>query len=225
MASSRRQLFRPKVIQLVGSLAIVLSLLAQYFIIVSHFPSQEINQGKLGESLKQFSRATVTKETTATLKLRDFSNGCLADDSRQKVTNFQPIRGLPVKPLDPVGEAFEVHQELCTEALKRRLLPLESHVNRRSWENVDKKCIRELGFLHVPKTGGSTIVEMAKKKSIKWADLLWEDWPKPKFHADRKQLWWHTPIQYIDVPQNFSNPYAGQDLFAVTRNPYNRVIR
>jgi hypothetical protein len=33
---------------------------------------------------------------------------------------------------------------------------------------------------------------------------------------------WHTPLQYL--PSDHPNPYKGYDLFAIIRNPYERVI-
>jgi hypothetical protein len=99
--------------------------------------------------------------------------------------------------------------------------PLTNHTEYRPWEIEWLRKRNPLGFVHIPKTGGSSILVAARMHNISWGPADFKSFPKPKF---RKQLWQHTPIQYFPSKQNNSNPYQGQDLFTVVRNPYTRTI-
>jgi hypothetical protein len=110
------------------------------------------------------------------------------------------------------------------------LLPQLNRTTYRPWEEEsiiirkDQKKRRHLGFVHIPKTGGSSIVAAAAAQNMSWADELFAKWPKPQW---KRQLWWHTPIQYLPILSNSTknkNPYVDQDLFLVVRNPYSRAL-
>lgn len=93
-----------------------------------------------------------------------------------------------------------------------------------------------ISFLHIPKSGGSSIVSLASQHNLSWGECLFlhkipklgmdcppvptqtQQWP----NMFPSQRWWHTPIQYF--PSNVTNPYRGYDLFAVIRNPYDRAV-
>lgn len=100
----------------------------------------------------------------------------------------------------------------------------------RSWENMPST--KPLNFLHIPKTGGSSIFRLAANNGLAWGECLfpspWRQkdcpketnvgkWPEHRFGAP----WWHTPIQYLPPDKK---PYNRQDLFAVVRNPYERAV-
>ena len=105
---------------------------------------------------------------------------------------------------------------------------------RPSWETLDDEGRKPLNFLHIPKTGGSSILRLSASEGFTWADCLFpsswghkicpeynstnQNWPKHPHDAP----WWHTPVQYLDKSQ--PNPYDGSDLFAVVRNPYERAV-
>lgn len=70
-----------------------------------------------------------------------------------------------------------------------------------------------LKFIHISKTGGSSIESVGARNGHKWGKL--DDVKFP----DTYKIFWHTPIKLYDI-----NPYEGYDLFTVVRNPYDRVL-
>lgn len=106
----------------------------------------------------------------------------------------------------------------------------------------DGAPLRRLEFVHIPKTGGTAIESEAARRGVTWSichfafpqvaemislneticpkGSLKHMWPKvQKYHACP---WWHIPPQYFELQAH--NPYEGADLFAIVRNPYERVI-
>jgi len=130
----------------------------------------------------------------------------------------------------PAAEAAATGAEATAqERRKLNFMPGLSDESR-SWENM--KVTRPLNFLHIPKTGGSSIFLIAAKNGLSWGECLFPSswrirkcpnetnigkWPEHPYDAP----WWHTPIQYL--PKN-KKPYNKQDLFAVMRNPYERAV-
>jgi hypothetical protein len=109
-------------------------------------------------------------------------------------------------------------------------------------EEDDEAPRRRLEFVHIPKTGGTVIESEAARHNVSWSichfafpeaarmismneticpkGSLKHMWPRvPKYHTCP---WWHLPPQYFELQAQ--NPYEGADLFAVVRNPYERVI-
>eukprot|EP00977_Amphora_coffeiformis_P009337 scaffold2120_cov169-Amphora_coffeaeformis.AAC.19 len=86
-----------------------------------------------------------------------------------------------------------------------------------------------LNFFHVPKTAGTAIEEAAAKQSIPWGSCRFYHKPKRDIcpypsGPDWPQYvgWWHLPAYLF--PLVGSNPYQFTDLFAVVRDPYERMI-
>jgi len=106
------------------------------------------------------------------------------------------------------------------------------------------QTLKRLEFVHIPKTGGTVIESIAADHNITWSichfgypqsiarislnlthcppGSLKHMWPKEPKHNNCP--WWHVPPQYLEWYDPDINPYAGADLFAVVRNPYDRVI-
>ena len=118
-----------------------------------------------------------------------------------------------------------------------------------SWTNT--KPTRPLKFLHIPKTGGSTIENAATLGNQTWGLCMFLDTfgaihCPPKGIAKRTNVafqpalrkevagisLWHTPLQYLPVDfagsvnynVNITNPYQDSDIFVVMRNPYKRAV-
>jgi hypothetical protein len=101
-----------------------------------------------------------------------------------------------------------------------------------TWQQQSTETKRPLNFVHIPKNGGSSIVQAAIQHGLNWGDCLFQqEWPGRKCPQnvtdiwpvddpeEYGRVWWHTPIHLL--PQN---PYQNYDLFAILRNPYTRVI-
>ncbi|KAL3903528.1 MAG: hypothetical protein SGILL_010411 [Bacillariaceae sp.] len=110
---------------------------------------------------------------------------------------------------------------------------------------------RPLNFLHIPKTGGSSIEMAAAMSNVSWGSCLFRQRSYfsplvcPPYNPSNNWLrkggkkiyfnpssFWHIPIQYlpfnysesINFYPNYTNPYADHDLFVVVRNPYKRAV-
>ena len=85
-------------------------------------------------------------------------------------------------------------------------------------KNVELKynndTINNLKFLHITKTGGTSIEEFAIKLGIKWGK-----YDKVLLKQYKKEGFWHIPLSYFETKT--INKY---NWFTIIRNPYERVI-
>ena len=86
-----------------------------------------------------------------------------------------------------------------------------------------------LNFFHIPKTAGTAVEEAAAKQSIPWGSCRFYHKPKRDIcpypsgpEWPQHVGWWHLPAYLF--PLVGSNPYQSTDLFAVIRDPYERMI-
>jgi hypothetical protein len=92
---------------------------------------------------------------------------------------------------------------------------------------------RKLVFVHIPKTAGTTIEEVGGLQAkVAWGSCLFNHRPKRRggvckyppgqFEWPMKIGYWHLPTQLF--PLKGINPYDGADLFAVVRDPDDRLL-
>ena len=154
------------------------------------------------------------------------------------------------KPKAPPALQFIFLAALCSQwhkyyellSLASSLLPLEAELPS-SWKSTTKKrkfsCQRsttngrELKFLHIPKTGGSVIEQVAASAGYSWGYCMFQDGTNTKDVCPRNNdalrisnldtnNMWHFPIQHL--PPKARSLYGNASIFTVIRNPYHRVL-
>src|SRR4051812_42436098 len=93
--------------------------------------------------------------------------------------------------------------------------------------SIDKNEMREetlkikskIKFVHITKTGGTSIEEVGKSNGMLWG--RYDDNIKDcKTLFEVNPAYWHTPIRFFE-----KNPYTKNNiLFTVVRNPYERIV-
>mmetsp|Transcript_7271 Transcript_7271/g.9009 ORF Transcript_7271/g.9009 Transcript_7271/m.9009 type:complete len:334 (+) Transcript_7271:9-1010(+) len=96
---------------------------------------------------------------------------------------------------------------------------------------------RRLEFVHITKTGGSAIEKVGAEHGVTWGACHYMNisdvgcfkpdvtYTAPDYQSYAKTSPWHTPPKIIRSHYSANeNPYTEADLFAVVRNPYDRVI-
>jgi hypothetical protein len=96
---------------------------------------------------------------------------------------------------------------------------------------LSQSPVKELLFLHIPKTGGSAIEFYGVKNGYSWGYCLFQqansknNCPpknKRKVPTSLGNAGWHYPVQYL--PMDAQMLYDNATLFAVIRNPYSRAV-
>jgi hypothetical protein len=101
---------------------------------------------------------------------------------------------------------------------------------------ASKRGDEQLQFVHIPKTGGSSIVEMGNKVGVRWGDRR-VNWPGQRHGEDTLAACsggckgtqqpcspWHLPPAFFEARKIHPNPYEEQNSFCVARHPYARAV-
>ena len=77
--------------------------------------------------------------------------------------------------------------------------------------------MKELKFIHITKTGGTSIENLGRKFNINWGRF---DLDVTENYATLKNIpFWHKPLYLFS-----KYPYLNNDVFLIVRNPYERII-
>lgn len=85
----------------------------------------------------------------------------------------------------------------------------------------DCKTGKRLLFLHIPKNAGTTIEDTGAQSGMSWGRML-QQGQKVMPDGSKCNLW-HVPPAYLPAGKA-NNPYAGAEVFCVTRHPYDRAV-
>mmetsp|Transcript_5704 Transcript_5704/g.8270 ORF Transcript_5704/g.8270 Transcript_5704/m.8270 type:complete len:327 (+) Transcript_5704:94-1074(+) len=95
--------------------------------------------------------------------------------------------------------------------------------------------MRKLEFVHITKTGGSTIEKLGSDAGIIWGACHFMNvsdvgcynpdvpYSAPDYQSYAKTSPWHSPPKILSGT-SFFQPYENSDLFTVVRNPYSRIL-
>jgi hypothetical protein len=152
----------------------------------------------------------------------------------QQPTESSEIISVPL--LNQPGLGGEGHpiQEVETTISVSISMDLEQEVqNGLAYARGITDTQRKLVFVHIPKTAGTTIEEAGGLQAkVAWGSCLFNHKPKRRggvcryppgqFEWPMKIGYWHLPTQLF--PLKGTNPYENADLFAVVRDPYDRLL-
>jgi hypothetical protein len=105
----------------------------------------------------------------------------------------------------------------------------------KAYVNSIQDTNRKLIFVHVPKTAGSTIEDVgAGQAKLSWGSCLFNHRPQRKLCKKPIMLYpnefdWPMKVGYWHIPPHFfplmgTNPYQDADLFAIVRDPVDRLL-
>jgi Sulfotransferase family len=130
-------------------------------------------------------------------------------------------------------------QRQATASAHHQIDPLEKEEQEEAMAYIrsfqgggEKTFARPLNFFHIPKTAG-TAVEQAgaeHENQYSWGSCAFYHKPKrdicnyPRNSQEwpRNMGWWHVPRQFFPLAN--SNPYQNSELFAVIRDPLERMV-
>lgn len=121
---------------------------------------------------------------------------------------------------------FSTHSNSCYSTIttkERTLVANENSINLH----------HSLKYLHIPKTGGSMIEQVAASAGYSWGYCMFQDGSSRNDDCPRNSEalrlnefptsnLWHLPIQHL--PGKARYLYENASIFTVVRNPYSRVL-
>ena len=79
--------------------------------------------------------------------------------------------------------------------------------------------MNKLEFVHITKTGGTSIEDWGFNNGILWSFRKRKYFESKNHNEIKSHTKWHTPPTFFQ-----NNPYVGKITFTVVRNPYTRII-
>jgi len=127
----------------------------------------------------------------------------------------------------PLEKPFVVHPDEANSGSNEttmtnfdRGLLLQEDKTEISMDKPSSQSVKQLMFLHIPKTGGSSIESSGRKRGHSWGYFLFQQANAGRHRGNYP--WWHYPVQYL--PVDAQRLYDNATLFAVIRNPYSRAL-
>lgn len=109
--------------------------------------------------------------------------------------------------------------DACNHFLKHGLFEKRfSCINKLFYEDLkskyDNDIVNNYKFLHITKTGGTSIEEFGIKLGLKWGK-----YDKNFYGKYKNSGFWHVPLNYLE-----SDIFNKYNWFTIVRNPYARII-
>jgi Sulfotransferase family len=162
--------------------------------------------------------------------------GSLLDDFKMLQKTRNETGGTtPVATTNSLWSSSQQQQRHATTSALHQIDPIEEQEAMayiRSFKGGDKTFTRPLNFFHIPKTAGTAVEQAGAEHENKysWGSCAFYHKPKrdicnyPKNSQEwpRNVGWWHVPRQFFPLAN--SNPYQNSELFAVIRDPLERMV-
>lgn len=161
--------------------------------------------------------------------LRSFVNMFCLDEARRLLDGVGRVDSWPPYERAISDEDLLMFNITHMRSVARRREDVNALAYLRSFNVISR---RPLKFLHVPKTGGTSIEAIAARNNVSWGICAFpgHDDPTCPVATGSSQLngtwphsdWWHLTRQQF--PLAGVDPYRDAEIFTVVRDPYSRMV-